>query len=95
MLLARRWRWIDKVSPMAVLYVVGLLVANLTPWLHDSQLLATNNLVGNICIPLAIPDMHVLSGIAAQGKVLSELAFIILLATFAVYLLMPVGQRNL
>lgn len=48
-----------------------------------------------ICIPLAIPDMHVLSGIAAQGKVLSELAFIILLATFAVYLLMPVGQRNL
>ena len=33
MLLARRWTWIDKVSPMALLYVIGLLVANLTPWL--------------------------------------------------------------
>ena len=30
MLLARRWTWIDKVSPMALLYVIGLLVANLT-----------------------------------------------------------------
>lgn len=59
MLLARRWHWIDKVSPMAVLYVIGLLVANLTPWLHDSQLLNTNNLIGNICIPLAIPLMLV------------------------------------
>ena len=59
MLLARRWRWIDKVSPMAVLYVVGLLVANSTPWLHDKQLLDLNNLVGNICIPLAIPLMLV------------------------------------
>ena len=57
MLLARRWRWIDKVSPMAVLYVIGLLVANLTPWLHDDKLLNLNNLVGSICIPLAIPLM--------------------------------------
>ena len=57
MLLARRWRWIDKVSPMAVLYVIGLLVANLTPWLHDDRLLNFNNLVGSICIPLAIPLM--------------------------------------
>ena len=57
MLLARRRRWIDKVSPMAVLYVVGLLVANLTPWLQNSRLLHANNLVGNICIPLAIPLM--------------------------------------
>ena len=57
MLLARRWRWIDKVSPMAVLYVIGLLVANLTPWLHDDRLLNFNNLAGSICIPLAIPLM--------------------------------------
>ena len=72
MLLARRWRWIDKVSPMAVLYVVGLLVANLTPWLHDSQLLATNNLVGNICIPLAIPMMLIACSLSnwSTGKAL-------------------------
>ncbi len=59
MLLARRWQWIDKVSPMAVLYVIGLLVANTTPWLHNSRLLELNNLVGNICTPLAIPLMLV------------------------------------
>ena len=57
MLLARRWSWIDKVSPMAMLYVIGLLIANLTSWLHNSQLLNLNNMVGNICIPLAIPLM--------------------------------------
>ena len=48
-----------------------------------------------ICIPVALPEIHALAGIAGQSKVLSELAFIILLATFVVYLLMPVGQRNL
>lgn len=57
MLLARRWTWIDKVSPMAILYVIGLLVANLTPWIHRPGLLETNNLIGNICIPLSIPLM--------------------------------------
>ena len=57
MLLARRWTWIDKVSPMAVLYVAGLLVANLTDWIHQPGLLNANNLVGNICIPLSIPLM--------------------------------------
>ena len=43
MLLARRWRWIDKVSPMAILYIIGLLVANLTPWLQDLQLHPVGN----------------------------------------------------
>ncbi|MBR3725475.1 MAG: DUF819 family protein [Bacteroidales bacterium] len=57
MLLARRWTWIDKVSPMAVLYVIGLLVANLTSWLRQPGLLDTNNLIGQVCIPLSIPLM--------------------------------------
>ena len=57
MLLARRWSWIDKVSPMAVLYVIGLLVANLTPWLHDEALLEANNTIGSVCVPLAIALM--------------------------------------
>ena len=57
MLLSRRWTWIDKISPMAVLYIIGLLVANLTPWIHQPGLLEVNNLIGNICIPLSIPLM--------------------------------------
>lgn len=57
---------------MAVLYVIGLLVANLTPWLHDTRLLSTNNLVGNICIPLAIPLMLVSCSLSnwSTGKAL-------------------------
>ena len=43
MLLARKWTWIDKVSPMA--------------WIQQPGLLAANNLIGNICIPLSIPLM--------------------------------------
>jgi len=55
MLLARKWTWIDKVSPMAVLYVIGLLVANLTSLISNST--ALNETVGNLCILLAIPLM--------------------------------------
>ena len=74
MLLARRWRWIDKVSPMAILYIIGLLVANLTPWLQDLQLLETNNLIGNICIPLAIPLMLISCSLSnwSTGKALKS-----------------------
>ncbi|MCQ2295462.1 MAG: DUF819 family protein [Bacteroidales bacterium] len=57
MLLARKWTWIDRVSPMAVLYIIGLLVANITPWLADESLLSLNNFVGNLGIPMAIPLM--------------------------------------
>lgn len=72
MLLARRWRWIDKVSPMAVLYVVGLLVANLTSWISSGHLLTLNNTIGNICIPLAIPLMLISCSLShwSTGKAL-------------------------
>jgi len=72
MLLARKWRWIDKVSPMAVLYVIGLLVANLTSWIHDGNLLSLNNTIGNVCIPLAIPLMLISCSLShwSTGKAL-------------------------
>lgn len=56
MLLARRWRWIDRVSPMTVLYIIGLLVANLTPWM-DKKSIELTNMIGNLCVPLALPLM--------------------------------------
>ena len=59
MWLAKRWTWIDKVSPMTVLYVIGLAVANLIP--TDNGIynvdLQTNTLFSNIAVPLAIPLM--------------------------------------
>ena len=73
MLLAKRWRWIEKVSPMAVLYAVGLLTANLTPWLHDERLLDLNNTISSVCIPLAIP------------LVLPGISFSYMLMVFAIY----------
>jgi len=72
MLLARKWRWIDKVSPMAVLYVIGLLVANLTTWIRGGNLLSLNNTIGNVCIPLAIPLMLISCSLShwSTGKAL-------------------------
>lgn len=59
MLLGKRWKWIDKASPMTVLYVVGLLFANLLP--ADNGIFniddKTNTLISNLAVPLAIPLM--------------------------------------
>lgn len=55
MLLAKRWSWIDKVSPMTVLYAIGLLVANCLP--IGQPALSINNAIGNVAVPLAIPMM--------------------------------------
>lgn len=70
MLMARKWRWIDRVSPMAVLYVIGLLVANLTPWMSCAGLAEMNDMAGNICIPLSIPLMLITCNLAgwSTGK---------------------------
>lgn len=57
--LSKRWSWIDKVSPMTVLYAIGLCVANLIP--IDNPVFnideATNTLFSEIAVPLAIPLM--------------------------------------
>lgn len=57
--LAKRWTWIDKVSPMTVLYIIGLAAANLIP--ADNGIFNidgdTNTLFSNIAVPLAIPLM--------------------------------------
>lgn len=55
MWLARRWNWINTISPMSVLYVIGLLVANFLPL--SERALQTNSLIQNLAIPLAIPLM--------------------------------------
>lgn len=59
MMLAKRWIWIEKVSPMTVLYLIGLAVANIIP--ADNGIFnidtATNTLFSNIAVPLAIPLM--------------------------------------
>ena len=97
MLLARKWTWIDKVSPMAVLYVIGLLVANLTPWLQDQALLETNTFVGNLCIPLAIPLMLISCNLRNWSAGNTLKAFLsgitaILIVTVAGYFLFRNGQ---
>nr|MCR5192548.1 hypothetical protein [Bacteroidales bacterium] len=59
MRLSKRWEWIDKVSPMTVLYIIGLAIANLIPdnnpvFNVDTN---TNTLFSNLAVPLAIPLM--------------------------------------
>ena len=53
--LERRWTWISRVSPMTVLYIIGLLVGNLIP--IPESAVRVNTLVGNLAVPLAIPLM--------------------------------------
>lgn len=77
MLLARRWTWIDKISPMAVLYIIGLLVANLTPWVSQHDLIYMNNFVGNLGIPIAIPLMLLSCRLAGWSLAKTFKAFII------------------
>ena len=55
--LARRWRWIDRVSPMTILYIIGLVVANCTHFVTWCDTSGLNELVGNIAVPLALPMM--------------------------------------
>lgn len=59
MQLAKRWSWIDKVSPMTVLYLIGLAAANLIPAENGIFNIdtGTNTLFSNIAVPLAIPLM--------------------------------------
>lgn len=94
MQLAKRWTWIDKVSPMTVLYIVGLAAANLIPadngiFNIDSN---TNTLFSNIAVPLAIPLM--LMGCNTSGwkvgkafKVFLSGLVSVLIATIAGYFL--------
>lgn len=59
MMLAKKWSWIDKVSPMTVLYLIGLAMANLIP--TDNGVFNLDNetdaLFSNLAVPLAIPLM--------------------------------------
>lgn len=59
MWLAKRWAWIDRVSPMTVLYLIGLAVANLVPANNGvfNVDAGTNTLFSNVAVPLAIPLM--------------------------------------
>lgn len=81
MLLAKRWTWIERVSPMTMLYLIGLAVANLVP-AHNGVFnidTAINMLFGNVAVPLAIPLM--LMGCDTKSFSLGGLRF-----TFRVFL---------
>lgn len=56
MKLSVRYRCIERVSPMTVLYGIGLLVANVLPEGYGVDT-KVNNLVSNVAVPLAIPLM--------------------------------------
>lgn len=53
--LAKRWKWINSISPMTVLYAIGLAIANIAT-LPETVRQACNDL-SSIAIPLTIPLM--------------------------------------
>lgn len=101
MQLAKRWTWIEKVSPMSVLYIIGLAVANLLPSNNGifNVDLNTNTLFSNIAVPLAIPLM--LMGCDMQGwqvgkafKVFLSGLLSVLLVTLAGYYVFRPGYHD-
>jgi len=63
MMLGRRWDWINKVSPMVLLYIIGLIVGNCG--IMGDKGTVTCNLISSLTIPLAIPLM--LMGCTLKG----------------------------
>lgn len=57
MLLSRRWHWIERISPMTVLYIIGLLVANLTHFSTAEWVGSITDLFSSVAVPTAIPLM--------------------------------------
>lgn len=55
MALAKRWTWIDKVTPMTVLYVIGLAMGNTI--MTDSTISSTCSTISNLAVPLCLPLM--------------------------------------
>lgn len=53
--LSERWSWINKVSPMTVLYAIGLVVGNLG--LVNARAFSLCNTASSLAVPLAIPLM--------------------------------------
>lgn len=55
MQLSKRWTWIDKITPMTVLYVVGLTFGNTI--LIDPSMTEVCGTVSNLAVPLCLPLM--------------------------------------
>src|SRR5574344_1454888 len=55
MRLAERWKWIDKVSPMTVLYIIGLTVGNIGIVGQSGRAVCSS--VSNVTVLVAIPLM--------------------------------------
>lgn len=92
MRLSRRWAWIEKVSPMTVLYAIGLIAGNIGLLPAGGTARAFNATAGNIAIAIALPSMLMGCNLRqwSTGKSLkaffSGLAAVILM-TFAGYFL--------
>lgn len=98
MILSRKWKWIDKVSPMAILYVIGLGVANTTQISHDSFIKSSLDTLSNLCIPFAIPLMLITCNLAKWNtkkalKVFLSGMMAILIVTIAGFFLFK-GQND-
>ena len=102
MRLSYRWKWIEKVSPMTVLYVIGLVVANLIPegnpvFNLDAD---TNTLFSNVAVPLAIPLMLMGCGLGhwEVGKAfkvfISGLLAVLIVSVAGFFIFRPAGETQ-
>lgn len=95
--LAQRWKWIDVVSPMTLLYAIGLVAANTLR--YPEGVANLNTTVGNVAIPLAIPlmlmgcDVRKMS-LRQAGKVFASGLAAVLIVSVAGYFLFRQGRHD-
>lgn len=90
--LSHCWSWIDRVSPMTVLYAIGLVVGNIGLLPVESSARQLNATIGDLAIAIAIPSMLMGCDLRLWSTGKSLKAFLsgllaVITATFAGYYL--------
>ena len=93
--LSYKWSFINKVSPMMILYCIGLLVGNIG--IFDNLELSVCNWASNIAIPIAIPlmlmscDFHKWSTRIAVKAFASGVASIVIVIMLGYFIFRPMA----
>ena len=96
-ILSRKWSFINKISPMMVLYCIGLLIGNIGIFSEKDVLIFT--WVSNISVPIAIPlmlmscNLNKFSSKIALKAFLTGIASIIIAITSGYILFYPMAEN--
>lgn len=82
--LSRRWSFINRISPMMVLYCIGLIIGNVG--ILNNSAINICNWVGNISVPIAIPLMLMSCNFGKWSTKIATKAFATGLASVVIFI---------